>query len=436
MLLRRVEESLAAARMLSRGVQEHLLRAERSLRTLQTATLPAVMATERLYFQDPFATTFEARVAAVEEGAVVLDRTLFYPEGGGQLPDRGELKAGDRALSVVDVQVDDAGVIRHRVEGALPAVGATVTGVIDAVRRRDHMSQHTGQHMLSRALADVAKAETVSSRLGSETSTIDVDVQLAEAAIARAEDLVNALVLEDRPVHALFPTPEELSKLPLRKQPKVSDGVRVIQVEGFDATPCGGTHCTRTGQVGPVHVIGVERHKGGTRLTFVAGRRALDDARAKETILKELAKSFTAGMAEVPAAVAKLRADLKVRTDAFATMRGELVGLLAASLHAQHAKDPNGTRIVVMREGDDQAGLRALASALVKRPDVIAFVGTRDRESGDLLVVVERGAEASFDAGAWFKRAAASTGGRGGGRAERAEGRLGASADLSSLARD
>jgi alanyl-tRNA synthetase len=390
--------------------------------------------TEKLFWKDPFATAFEATVVAVEGDAVVLDRSLFYPEGGGQLGDRGTLTVGGRGVRVRDAQVDDEGRILHLIEGEL-AVGAAVQGTIDRDRRRDHMSQHTAQHVLSRALIEVARAETVSARLGAESCTIDTDKNaLDESAIARAEDLVNELILSDVAVRSHYPTAEELSAMPLRRSPKVATGIRVIEVAGFDFTPCGGTHVASSGQIGPVRVLGVEKYKGGTRVAFAAGKRALNDAREKDAILRELARSFTCGIGDVPAAIGKLRTELKTRTDAMAAARGELMQVLAERLLAAHAVDPLGTRIVVTREGDDLATLRALAGALARRPDVIAFVASRDA-SGDQLLVVERGAATSFDAGAWFKKNVAAVGGRGGGRPERAEGRLPGNVDLAELAR-
>ncbi len=405
------------------------------------------MPTEKLYWNDPFAVAFEAKVARVASfggaSSIVLDRSLFYPEGGGQLGDRGVLVVGDRTIAVRDTQVDDEGTIHHLVDALPeePLEDRAATGEIDRARRRDFMSQHTAQHVLSRALIESARADTVSARLGADSCTIDGDEAgrgaVAEAAVARAEDLVNDLVMSDLAVRSLFPTPEELAALPLRKAPKVTSGVRVIEIEGFDHTPCGGTHVTRTGQIGPVKITGLERHKGGTRVSFAAGRRALDDARAKEAILRDLARSFTCGHHDVPGAVAKLRADLKARTDAFAVARGELVQLLAERVLAEHPSVDGGTRVVLVREGDDLPTLRALATALARRPDVIAFVASRDRDSGDLLIVVERGASAApFDAGAWLKRTAAAHGGRGGGRADRAEGRLGGGVDLSAVTKE
>jgi alanyl-tRNA synthetase len=397
------------------------------------------MATEKLYWADPFATQFEATARAGQLGgkpSLVLERTLFYPESGGQLADAGTLVVAGARLTVTDVQVDDDGVIHHLVEGA--PVEGPAAGSIDAARRRDHMAQHTAQHALSRALVDVARAETVSSRLGATSCTIDVDGALDERDVARAEDLVNSVVTSDVVVRQLFPSAEELPKLPLRRAPKVATGVRVIDIEGFDMSPCGGTHCTRTGQIGAVRVVGLEKYKGGWRVTFHAGRRALDDARRKEAVLGELAREFTCGLLDVGQAVGKLRTDLKTRSDALSSARGELVELLAERILGAHPAAAGGgtTRIVVRRERDDLGMLRTLAGRLAARDDVLAFCAAPDeKDASSLSIVVQRGAKVDFDCGAWLKAAASKTGGRGGGRPERAEGRLPASANLDELTR-
>jgi alanyl-tRNA synthetase len=400
-------------------------------------------ATERLYLRDPFLFSFDARVVALsrwkDAPSVLLDRSAFYPEGGGQLGDHGTLRGSSLSLDIIDVQVDEDGVVHHvlTADPVGDVVGAEVAGAIDADRRRDFMSQHTGQHMLSSALLEVGRAETVSSRLGAETSTIDVNVAgLDEKLAALAEESVTSAVLGDRAIRVLFPTPEELRALPLRRQPKVDVDVRIVDIEGFDTSPCGGTHCTRTGQVGPVRITGMERYKGGTRVTFVAGRRALSDYAKKDAVLRELSRGFTCGPLDVPAAVGKLRAELRARMDLLGETRGELMALLAERLFAAHPVDPSGTTIIVsVRDNDDLGASRALAGALAKRPDVVAICASRDPDGGHLLVVVERGSSATFDAGAWLKRQAAAHGGRGGGRPERAEGRLDGSVDLAALAR-
>jgi alanyl-tRNA synthetase len=398
------------------------------------------MATEKLYWKDPFARTFDAESAQVAawqgRPSVVLEQMLFYPEAGGQLADQGTLRIAGRTLAIDDVQVDDDGVIHH-LGPEVGSLGAAAggdrlggaRGEIDAARRRDFMAQHTAQHALSRGLLDAAGAATVSSRLGATLCTIDVDrADVHERDIARAEELVNAVVLDDVPVRTLFPTAEELATMDLRRAPKVSANVRIVDIEGFDLSPCGGTHCTRSGQIGSVRVVSVERYKGKIRVSFHAALRALADARAKESALAALAASFTCGMLDVGDAVAKLRGDLKLRTDQLSALRGELVERIAENVWRAHPIDPSGTTIVtLLRPKDDVAMLRSIAGRVSARPDVVAICGALDPESGEVVVVVQRGSgegAGRFDCGAWLKSAAAKAGGRGGGRPERAEGRL------------
>jgi len=400
------------------------------------------VATEKLYWQDPFLATFDALGARAatygDKPSIVLPRSAFYPEGGGQLGDTGFLEIGASRLRVTDVQIDDAGEIHHLVDEpvAFETTDAPVRGAIDAARRRDHMAQHTAQHMLSHALVDVARADTVSSRLGATTCTLDVDSRaVSDRSLAEAEDLVNAIIRDDVAVRALYPTPAELATLKLRRAPKVDTGVRIIDIEGFDLTPCGGTHCTRTGQIGALFISGTEGYKGKVRVSFHAAGRALADARAKATVLGTLAAELTCGPLDVPGAVKKMRGELKAKLDSLSALRGELVDLLAERALAAHPPLPGGTtRIVLVRPKDDLAMLRTLAGRLAARPDVVAFCASLDPEAGEQLVVVQRGASAAFDAGAWLKATAAELGGRGGGRPERAEGRLPGGVDVTLVA--
>ncbi len=386
--------------------------------------------TTKLYWDDPFATTFEARAQASSfqgKASVVLDRTLFYPEAGGQLADRGVLlREGAAEVPIADVQIDDQGVIHHLLgEGAAPVEGE-VQGKIDLDRRRDHMAQHTAQHMLSRALLDLARAPTVSARLGAGSCTIDVEVpNVNEADLARTEDLVNAVVRDDVVVRQLFPTDEELGKLDLRRAPKVSKGIRIIEVEGFDLTPCGGTHCTRTGQIGVVRLVGIERYKGKIRLSFHAAARAIADMRDKDRALSRLARDLTCGPLDVGAAVERLRAESKSKGEALTAARGELAAMLADRALLEHpAREGQPTLIALSRESGDLPMLRTLAGRLTARADVIALTAAVDKDTRDWLVVLQRGAQTGFDCGAWFKSTAKEAGGRGGGNAERAEGRF------------
>jgi alanyl-tRNA synthetase len=408
--------------------------------------------TEKLYWSDVLATSFDARGASRGEHggrpSIVLGKTLFYPEGGGQLGDAGTLVVGTHELRIVDTQVE-SGVIHHVLDGDLEpdlagALGGSaahdlvVRGALDEARRRDHMVQHTAQHALSRALANAARAETVSARLGATACTIDIArPRLADADLHRAEDLVNAVVMSDVAVHTSFPSADELAKLDLRKQPnaeKSAAGVRVVAIEDFDVTPCGGTHCTRTGQIGQVRITATERYKGMLRITFHAGRRALADARTARGLLASLAADLTCGAHDVPAAVAKLRVEMKGLRDRLESTRTELAEHVARSLRATLPPSPGPHVVAVARPSDDLAGLRALATRLVEDARVIALVAGQDDGSGELVLVVQRGTGAAFDCGAFVNVEAKARGGRGGGRPERAEGRFPRVTSLGELA--
>jgi len=394
------------------------------------------MPTAKLYWDDPFALTFETTGATVStwesRPSIVMAATRFYPEAGGQLGDTGWLEVGGVRAAVVDTQITDDGTVHHLLAAALPdapasgAVDAVVRGAVDRDRRIDHMAHHTAQHMLSSALAQVARAETVSARLGRDSCTIDLDASATpDRVLARAEDLVNAVVRDDVAIRAFFPTDAELATLKLRRAPKVTQGIRVIDIEGFDQSPCGGTHCTRTGQVGVIRVVGSEKYKGKMRVSFHAAARVLVDMREKEQILAALSGELTCGAADVMAAIAKLRTELRQSRESLGQSRAELAHLVADEALARHPVLPDGaeTRVVIVRDDDDVPTLRVLAGRLSARADVVAICLAK-ADGGDFSVVVQRGASSTFDCGAWLKAVAAAHGGRGGGRPERAEGRL------------
>lgn len=397
------------------------------------------MPTERLHLTDSLLLTFEGRVVGPStfEGkpSLMLDRTAFYAEAGGQLGDRGVLKAVGQIVSVRDVQVDDEGIVHHLVEGDLLPPGTVVEGVIEERHRRDSMSQHTGQHMLSKAFFDVAQLETVSARLGSADSTIDLGTPgLSADVIAAAVKRVNDAVLEDRPVRVLFPTADELTAMKLRKKPTVDRGIRIIEVDGFDLTPCGGTHCQRTGQVGPLVVTGTEKYKGLTRVSFLAGSRTLRYFQGVDSLVRELATGLTCNPSEIGSSMGRLKEELKTKAQLLGTVRAELARELARGIHAQTPADAAGTTWVFLeREGDDIEMLRLLGAALAARSDVVAVVSSVSRDSTDRLVVIDRGATATVDGGKWLKALTTAHGGRGGGRPEHAEGKVPAAVDWAAV---
>jgi alanyl-tRNA synthetase len=387
------------------------------------------MATTLLYHRDPHLLSFSAVVvghgAWQGRPAVLLDETAFYPEAGGQMADRGVL-AG---RPILDVQVDDNGIVHHVVDGALPEIGARVDGTVDGPRRRQHMAQHTAQHMLSAALlAGNGKAETVSSRLGESGCTIDVDVAaLSERSLREAEDLVNGVIDEDRVVTAFFPDEATLAALPLRRRPKVSESIRVVVVgelaAPFDVSPCGGTHVTRTSQIGLVRVTGVEKYKGMTRVHFAAGPRARREVFARAAMLEALGRSFSSSPEEVPAQVDKLRATIKA-LDADKAGLAARLGMLLGEALAARAVAAGSTLVGEVVDGAGIDLLRAVAArAVMIAPGLAVVVAGRDADGGG-NVVVSRGPLSTIDCGALLKRLVSTHGGKGGGKAEAAQGRL------------
>jgi len=376
--------------------------------------------TRRLYHDDAYLRRFDARVVAATtfkaRPAVVLDRTAFYPEAGGQLGDRGTLAGA----AVVDTQETDDGTIVHVLDGAAPEVGAEVTGELDWARRRQHMAQHTAQHLLSGALLDRAQAPTVSARLGESALTIDVARdRVPEAELAAAEQLANDLVDDDVAIRAWFPAADELARLTLRRDPKVTADIRVVAIGDFDLSPCGGTHCARTSQLAAVRITGAERYKGMTRVTFTTARRGRAELFARDQVLRGLASVFSCGPAEVPAAVDKLRRDAEAAGGELTALRSRLATTILDQLTAQL---PAGAPVITALPGDPEL-LRSVAAKLTGAGRDAVLCASDDTGT---TVVAMRAAGSALDCGALVKQLAAKHGGRGGGRPERAEGRLAA----------
>jgi len=380
------------------------------------------MKTERLHYDDPLALELESTVIAhaEHEGApsVVLDRTIFYPESGGQLGDQGTLGGAP----VRDVQIDAAGVVHHLLEGTLE-VGATVRGVVDGARRRENMALHTGQHALSRALLDALGAVTISSRLGASACTLDVDASgLSLEALKPVEDAVNRLIDEDRPVRQVFPDDAELERLDLRKPPPDTDRVRVVDIAGFDVTPCGGTHVTHTAQIELLWIEKVERYKGGSRITFSAGPRARRALMAHAETLRAAALALKCAPPELIDIARGLEEKLGEARREAGELRGQLADALARGL------DREGDVVAVIDA--DVPLLKAVAERLATGSRLVALAAAREAGTD---VLVTRGPEATVKCGQLLRAVAQASGGRGGGRDEHAQGRLPAGIDWVAL---
>jgi alanyl-tRNA synthetase len=381
--------------------------------------------TTRIYFTDAEASEFDATVVSCAPAGdrfdVVLDATAFYPTSGGQPHDTGVLGAA----RVVDVHDDEAGVIHHRVDGALEQ-GAAVHGRIDWPRRLDHMQQHTGQHVLSAAFDRLFAVRTTSFHLGAETSTIDLAREVTPAEIARAEAEANRVVWEARPVTVRFASEEEAAALPLRKEPVKTGVLRLIEVIGFDLSACGGTHVAQTGMIGAIAVGGWERFKGATRLTFVCGGRTLRSHASFRDVVAAATRALSVLPAELPAAIERLQADLKSSARDVRRLQEELALHQAVRLREEATTIGPYRGVLTTRPGWDAAALKTLAAAIVSEPGLIVVLTGDGRPTP---VVMARSADVAADAGAWIKRATAELGGRGGGRPELAQAGLEAGPD-------
>ena len=385
--------------------------------------------TERLYYSDSYLREFEARIVekVFLEGrpGVILDRTAFYPASGGQPHDTGRLEC----LPVIEViEREDKAVVHITAAEISASLGKKVCGEIDWARRFDHMQQHTGQHILSQAFLSLFEAKTVSFHLGEEVSTIDIDrAPLSLEELEEAEEAANAIVFEDRPVRASFLSEEELARLPLRKMPAVEGPVRLVIIEDFDHSPCGGTHCRHTGEVGLIAIGKVERRGDQTRLEFRCGRRALADYRRKNRAVNELAGSFSVGDWELPQAVARLREQEEAQRRALHSAMEKLLDYEAARLVAG-AEDGDGFRLVqaIFQPGSTEEALpwdaervRHLALRIVEHPSCVALLGLRGDKA---RLTFARSKDLDFDMAALLREVSPLIGGGGGGQPYLAQG--------------
>ncbi len=430
------------------------------------------MATERLYYHDSRLLEFDATVIGVSERddgqiAVILDRTAFYPTGGGQPTDTGTLGEA-RVVDCIDVESDG---VLHMIQGSVPEIGDRVHGKIDWLRRLGHLQQHTGQHILSAAFVRLFDAPTHSFRVLEHECEIDVALEdPTDERIEQAVDLANQIIWENRPMTIRHVTSEEAANLPLRKEPSREGALRVIEIEDFDLTPCGGTHAKSTGEVGVIAVRSWERAKGLTRIQFMAGIRVLADYRKANRTARDVAALFSAGREDSPVLVGQMVGENKklrrrvseleqvaCRVEAEDLLRGssptvregiesasdsgrvdrEAVTDSSRGLSAQRdtpgsdrkkVSDPEGvtpssvSARIISRIFDDRDAdsLKYLALALIGYPNTVALLGSRDGDTARL--VFARSSDADGDMNSLMREACSIIGGRGGGKADMAQG--------------
>ena len=361
------------------------------------------METEKLYYQDPYQTTFTARVLTCEPSKggclVTLDRTAFYPEGGGQPADHGVLGG----VTVTDVHEKD-GVIFHTCSGPVE-IGAAVEGSIDWTRRFDHMQQHSGEHILSGLLCSLYDCSNVGFHLGADTVTIDYDRELTWEQVLEAERQANEAIWRDTPAEITFPAPDALAQLDYRSKKELTGQVRIVSFPGADCCACCGTHVRRAGEVGLIKVLSCQKFREGVRLEILCGQRAY---------------RYLSRIYEQDHAVARL---LSVKPqDAFAAVERQNAELTAAKLRmteledrlfALRAQSLAGRGDVLLLEPPMRPdGARKLADTAARAAGGLAAVFAGERDSYVYALVYAGGADIS----PLVKRLNSALSGRGGGR--------------------
>jgi alanyl-tRNA synthetase len=388
--------------------------------------------TDRLYYNDSFLHEFDARVLSVTDAAgrtaVKLDRSAFYPASGGQNFDTGWLTLAEAAdadpLRVTEVaEEEQTGEVLHIIEGDAARLqqGLAVRGAIDVERRRDHMQQHSGQHVLSAAFEKLYRFETVSFHMGDESCTIDLaTLSVKPEQMRAAERLANEVVANDHLVEIRFATEEEARTMGVRKIPAAErERLRLIDISGFDLNACGGTHVHRTGQIGAILLRKTEKVRQGTRVEFVCGLRAIATARHDFETLTEAAALFSTHLYEVPRQIGKWQDEMKVSLKAQHRLVEELAELQAERL-LQSAELRHGERLVVHYFADrDLVFLKMLAQKLAHSGHVLALLACG---GGQPSLVFAQTPGSEHDVGALMKQTVQALGTRGGGTRDMAQG--------------
>ena len=371
------------------------------------------MKTERLYYNDPYLLEFDATVVETkpmgDRLGVVLDKTAFYPTSGGQPNDTGSINEA----AVIDcIEPDEDGTVIHVVDRAVPA--GAVHCRIDAVRRSDHIQQHSGQHVLSQAFVELFDWPTVSFHMGAVTCTIDLPAEsISREQTEKAEDLANRIVRENRDVAVRYLTQENIAEAGLRKPTERKDEIRVIDISGFDRSACGGTHVRMTGEIGPILITGLERAKKQTRVQFICGDRVLRYARQANRTLETISQTISAAPFETGGSVRTLWDEHQIARKKIDELESKLMDYEAAEFPVE-----NGLAIGTFKNRGVER-LKVLATKICLRPGVIALLAD---EGDQLRVVFSRSADAAADMNAVLKKTLDRFGGRGGGRPNLAQG--------------
>ncbi len=376
--------------------------------------------TKKLYLMDAYLRRCTAEVIDQTEvdghPGFVIDQTVFYPASGGQPHDTGLIDQ----VPVIDVFENQDHQIIHVPVKSIQS--ARVTCEIDWERRFDHMQQHTGQHILSQVFLQSIHADTLSFHMGEQSATIDIDqAGLTSEKIIRVEQLANQIIFENRDVTTHTVDKDELDRFPIRKQTTLEDHIRIVEIKDFDYSPCGGTHCLQTGEIGILKIRRYENYKGGTRIHFVCGFRALKDYQNKSDVLKQLCRISGTAETDLSNSITRLKEDLKAVATARDHLTGKLLNHEADSLFSESQRHADIRVIKHLFTGRPQKEINLLAKKITDRfPGTVVLFGLKADGSARLLF--QRSENLAFDMWALMQAVCPVIDGHGGGRPQQARG--------------
>ena len=380
------------------------------------------MYTEKLYYTDSHMSKFHAQVLDcrdTEKGpAVILDRTAFFPEGGGQPADTGSLGEA-KVLDVQELQ----GEILHYCDRSLEP-GAAVEGRLDAEQRLSRMQNHSGEHVVSGLAHKLFGCENVGFHMGEDFVTIDFDRELSREQLMEIEERANRAVRDDLPVSCTFPDPEKLKTLEYRSKLELTENVRIVEIPGVDRCACCAPHVKRTGEIGLIKILDSERHRGGVRLNLACGMLALKDYRVKQANVSAISQALSVKRHETAAAVERLLQEQQKTKERIAALSLELVRHIAESREATEGN------ICVFDEALDEVALRELVNLLMEKCQGIAAAFSGSDQRGYRYIMGSR----NVDLRSRSKELNALINGRGGGKPRMIQGSASASAERISAA--
>lgn len=373
--------------------------------------------TEKLYDRDAYLHRFTAEVTACEavKGgyAVQLDRTAFFPEGGGQKADTGRIGG----VAVTDVQ-EENGVIRHYTAAPL-TVGERADCALDFEQRRRRMQNHSGEHVVSGLVHSLFGYENVGFHMGDSCMTMDYSGELSRTDLERVETLANEAVRDDLPIRAWYPAPEELGGFVYRSKLELTENVRLVEIRGVDLCACCAPHVKSTGEIGVIKLLDAERHRGGTRVSALCGMDALDDYRLRQDTAAEASRLLSVPRDKIAPAVERLLQEQERQKERIAALSMALAGAYAESLPATEGN------LCVFDDVLDEVALRELVNLLMEKCGGVAAAFSGSDREGYRYIIGSR----HVDLRAHAREINAAVNGRGGGTSAMIQGRANMSAD-------